>query len=348
MKILIVDTYYPDFLKTLPSVVDYASGLDYALSRMFGTFDAYSRNLRGYGHDVVDIIANHEALQKQWARERDWSMSGFNARPIVLKQIEEFSPDIVFLQDLSFFSAAELFNLRRKYLLAGQLSCAFEDDEKLKLMDVLLTSFPFYVSRFEQLGVRAEFLPLAFDPLVLERAQIPTSRTYSVSFVGGYGRHWKIDDLFARLAAKTPIQFWGYGYESAPTAIRERWRGQAWGIDMYEIYLRSHIVINRHGGISRGLSNNLRLFEATGCGSLLLTEHSENIGDYFASDECALYSSIDDAVDKIENLLSRSDELLRVAANGQRRTLNAHTYAQRMKRVSEALTECFEHRAVSA
>lgn len=347
MKLAIIDTCYAGFLETLPNPTSYAEGLRDALSRRFGTFDAYSRNLRMLGWDAVDILANHDELQRTYAREVSIHPAIAGTRDgIVLNQIGRMKPDVIFMQDLSFFSVPQLEALKDEgYILAGQLSCRFDNDEILKQFDAIFTSFPFYVERFERLGVSGVFLPLAFDPVILETVQIPSVRTHAVSFVGGYGRHWQTRDLFVKLAEETPIQFWGYGYEDAPEVVRKKWMGHAWGVEMYEIYLRSHIVVNRHGGISRGLANNLRLFEATGCAALLMTEDSPNIGDYFGADECVTYASPQDLVEKIHRYLAHPQELQRIAASGQQRTLSSHTYMQRMPIVSQALKEALQKKA---
>src|SRR5688572_5898187 len=98
---------------------------------------------------------------------RAYSFSGRMAMFYMVARIYAFQPDVVFLQDLSLFGLDALKSLKSKYVLAGQCSCRFEDDEKLKQFDVLFTSFPFYLDRFRKLGINGVFLPLAFDPLVL-------------------------------------------------------------------------------------------------------------------------------------------------------------------------------------
>ena len=349
MKIAIVDTYYPDFIAANPlQGGTYEQELRRILERRFGTHTGYSSALRGLGHEVVDIIANHIELNRLWMTE---NLPRIRAADIDIPSIiweESLDPDLLFLQDLSFYTADLLEHYSKDYSLAGQLSCRFDNYESLKQFDVLFTSFPFYVERFEKLGVKGVFLPLAFDPIVIERANVPIARTHAVSFVGGYGRHWNMDPLFTKLAEETPIQFWGYGFENSPKCVRSKWLGPSWGMDMYDIYMRSHIVLNRHGGISQGLSNNLRMFEAAGCGALLLTENSPNIGDYFAPGECAVYDSPQDAVNKIHHFLSRPDEILRIASNGQQRTLSKHTYAQRMPIVARELQSCLDRKSVTA
>ncbi len=347
MKIAIVETYYPDFLNGLPLVKgqrSYEQELNAVLDMRFGTHSAYSTALKMLNHECIDIIANHQGLQNLWAIENDCEgLCGF-PRAIAMERIRRFDPDVVFCQDLSFFAEEQLSAIRNRFLLAAQCSCRIDDD-KLKQFDVVFSSFPFYIQRLEALGVKGVFLPLAFDPIVIERAKVPPARTYPVSFVGGVGSHWNTYELFTTLERQTPIQFWGYGQNEWAGL---RYKGPAWGLKMYEIYLGSHIVLNRHGGISQGYSNNLRMFEATGCGAMLLTEDSPNIRDYFAKDECVTYASPLDAADKINYYLDHHDEMLAIASKGQQRTLSTHTYYQRMPIVAKVLTECLDRKQVSA
>lgn len=340
MKITIVDTYYPAFLESIALRSGrYEELLTWTLGRCFGTFDAYSRNLRDRNWVVTDIIANHNSLQSKWAGER--GLQNFKTfQELTLAQIEESDPDVVFMQDLSFFDAAALKKLSNKYILAGQCSCPMPTLVNVQQFYCLFTSFPHYVEAFQAMGVPVvDYVPLAFDPMVYERSRIPKDRTL-VSFVGGYGHHWKIDELLITLAEQTPIQFWGYGFNAAPEPVRKRYRGPAWGLDMYQIYFGSHIVFNRHGAVAQGYANNLRLFEATGCGAMLLTDYAPNLTDFFSDGECATYISAQDAADQINYYLQNPDEMKQIASAGQRRTISTHTYAHRMDRVSRVLQSC--------
>lgn len=332
MKILIADTVYPEFLKTAP-VGDgtYEEELRAFLARQFGTFYAYSRNLTALGHECMDVIANHEQLQELWANETGW-----HGGDRLESQIAQFQPDVVFLQDLS------LRVPKGDWLLAAQCSCRPPDT--LPPLDVVFSSLPNLIRRFESSGIRAVYLPLAFEPSVLEGPQ--PERDIDISFVGGLGResHWRSGtDTMEAIASAFGERFhwYGYGLDNLPasSALRACYRGPAWGKEMYSIYRRSKIVVNRHGEITEGYANNLRMFEATGCGAMLLTESSENIGRFFYWDEAATYDSPDDAVETIKHFLDSDKERSEVAIRGQARTLRDHTYAQRMKTVSETLKE---------
>lgn len=342
-RIAIVDTNYQSYLDSLPSPLlgDYETELARHLSRGFGTYDCYSFYLKQEGWETLDIVANYTELQKRWAMEHGWT-DGSNVL-ITLQQIEDFRPDCVLMQDLSFFDAATLEFLRRKYLLVGQCSCPMPAAEKVSKFHTLFTSFPHYVERFKALGVQAHYLPLAFDPRMLSEES--TQKQFDISFVGGVGKrsHWKAGtEMLERVAGEFRESFvwFGYGRENLVTGspLIRCYGGPCFGREMYRVYGRSKIVIARHGEVAEGYSNNLRMFEATGMGAMLLTERSKNLNDLFGSEECDCYEDGDDLIGSLT--LHLEDEILRsyTAKNGQARTLKHHTYAHRMKVVSDVLT----------
>lgn len=347
-RLICIDTYYPQFLSTIgvpktDAELSYESALQDLIAKQFGTSNFYTKHLSNLGWQCADVVANFEPLQRLWARE--------NGRPelswpteIALTQIEAFRPDCVFLQDLSFFNAATLEMLRGKYILAGQCSCPLPPIANVKAFHWLATSFPHYVKKFQEVGVKATYVPLAFEPSVIAGPQL--ERDIDVSFCGGVGRnsHWRsgTDVLEAVAAAfKERFHWYGYGLDrlSASSALRSCYRGEAWGKDMFSIYRRSKIVVNRHGEIANGFANNMRMFEATGMGAMLLTESAPNLTDFFTTDEAITYDSPETAVHAIQVLLDNPDTLKWTAENGQRRTLSEHTYRNRMEKVSAVLKE---------
>ncbi len=339
-RILIADTYYPDFLKTLDIDPNawYVDQLSHVLYQSFGTGDFYSRGLAGLGWDAIDIIANCEPLQELWGRNRKLGST-------LQDQIDYYRPDVVFLQDLSL---VDQLTRQRTYIVAGQCSCPMPADSQIRQFDILFTSFPHYIERFERLGVKAVFNPLGFDPMVLKRTTAPIERDIDVSFVGGVGApsHWRygMKVLNAVAEAIPTFKWWGYGAECLPSnsALLDKYQGEAWGLKMYDILRRSKIVLNRHGEVAEDYANNMRMFEATGCGALLVTEQKDNLGDYFAQDEVIDYGSAQHAVDIIRHYLNSrifmdGTDPAQIAARGQARTLKDHTYARRMETVSDSL-----------
>jgi spore maturation protein CgeB len=146
------------------------------------------------------------------------------------------------------------------------------------------------------------------------------------------GRFAMLEDL----ARRTDIAIWGR-MDSVPedSPLWARYRGPAWGRDMYNVLARSKITINQHIDIAEGHANNMRLYEATGVGALLLTDWKEDIGDIFTPGrEIATYSSADECIDLINYYRTHETERAAIAAAGQQRTLSEHSFD---KRVAELL-----------
>jgi hypothetical protein len=350
MRVLIVDTYYASFLSAhyseRPSLVEEPYEVQWRalMERSFGTSDAYSHFLATLGHEAHEVVVNSRELQAAWAREHGIRrrLSVRRRRPIVLAQAIEFEPDVVYVQDLNVLPPKVLIELRkRSRLLVGQI--ASEPPSKLQLapFQLILTSFPHFVSRFRELGIASEYFRIGFDPRVLKRlGDVP--HLAGAAFVGALGRsqHSRGNGLLEQAARRAPIDFWGYGAEDWPPSspIRRRYRGEAWGLDMYRVLAGARIALNRHIDVAGDYANNMRLYEATGVGALLLTDAKSNLGELFEPEaEVVTYASIDELVEKIGHYLADEEARVRIARAGQQRTLGTHTYAERMRELEGIL-----------
>ena len=66
---------------------------------------------------------------------------------------------------------------------------------------------------------------------------------------------------------------------------------------MYQVLRRSRITLNSHIDMAGNEAGNMRLFEATGAGTFLLTDFKDNLDTLFAPDcEVAAWRSIDDCL----------------------------------------------------
>ena len=353
MRVLIVDTCYPTFLDEhyadRPGLADapYERQWRALMDRFFGTCDSYSHYLEGLGHEAHEVVINCGPLQRAWANEHGVRsrkrLPLFRDDSLVLAQAEEFCPDVVYVQDLNVLGPKQLGEMRaRSRLLVGQIASKAPPRRQLEQFDLLVTSFPHFVPRFREAGIASEYLRIGFDSRVLEHVQ-GEAPTEGVVFVGGLARgpHAKGNELLEHAARRAPIDFWGYKVNRWPanSAIRRRYHGEAWGLDMYRVLARSKISLNRHIDVAEDHANNMRLYEATGVGALLLTDAKRNLGELFEpGEEVVTYASEDELVEKIHHYLGDGAERTRIARAGQERTLREHTYEHRMRELVDILS----------
>ena len=367
MRITIVDSYYPAFLsyaldKIRAADLGYESMLSRLLGLRFGTADFYSRHLRELGVEASDIILNCEPLQQRWAEERGITFDmgtrfqrGMSRLPLVrrwvdhpnpltsiaVRQISELRPDVLYIQDLSLFRPSVLRSLKHVVgSIVGQIASPLPDEEFLRPFDLILTSFPHYVDRFRAMGIRSEYFRIGFDPIVIEELG-SVQRYRSCTFVGGLSAaHAARTRFLEQLARSVDIEFFGYGAESLDPSspIVPRHRGGAWALDMYRVLAESIITVNVHIDVAENYANNMRLYEATGCGAMLLTDKKDNLAELFApGTEVVAYRDAAHAIERIRYYLDHRDEAVAVARAGQVRTLRDHTYRVRMEELIEIL-----------
>lgn len=363
MKIAIIDTYYPAFLVTqyrdLQAIhtKPYAEQLQSLLNKVFGTSDFYSRHLEALGCEAFDVIANCVPLQSSWAREngvpfRSWALRvpprlfrlpllgrWLSSLPglleIVVAQIKAARPDVLYCQDLSFFPGEVLRELRQHVrLVVGQIACPLPPESFLKGYDLIVTSFPHFVDRLRALGMASEYFRIGFDERVLTLLG-QVEKDIDFSFVGGVSRHHGgALPLLEYLSENADMDVFGYGAYSLPTfsPIRQHHLGEVWGMDMYRALARSRITLNRHINVAENYANNMRLYEATGVGAMLLTDYKDNLQELFEiGKEVVAYSSKEEAAELVRHYRAHPEEAAQIAKAGQARTLREHTYAQRMQ-----------------
>lgn len=140
-----------------------------------------------------------------------------------------------------------------------------------------------------------------------------------------------------------------HGLPARPAApLDRRFRAAAlpplFGLDMYRELRDARVTLNIHGDVTKGDANNLRLWEATGVGSCLLTDHKRNMNELFDTEkEVITFTGVEDCVEKLQWLLSHESERAAVAAAGQRRTLTDHTYEKRALQVHDAIMAALRH-----
>jgi len=366
MKILILDSCYNSFLESFyaqhPEVfeLDFEAHRTLLMEQHFGTSDIYSYNLKKLGHEAQEIITNDHRLQMKWAHEHgikalplpryltyglNYAL-GYDWRYRIIKaQVEQIKPDVLYIQEGNILSDSFIAKLKPHVkLVVGQIASARRNNRTYLNYDLLITSFPHFVEYFQNKGLNAVYQPLAFDERMLNIFP-KNKKAYPITFVGGFSpKTYKLSTpLFEDVAKQINIDVWGYGINSlsSDSKLRKYYHGEAWGLDLYRILSESLLTLNRHGEVSQQYANNMRLYEATGMGTCLITDWKGNLHTLFEpEEEVVTYRTADELIEKVNYLLENDDERMKIAKAGQKRTLKEHTYQNRMKELLELFEDC--------
>lgn len=256
---------------------------------------------------------------------------------ILAAQIREAKPDIVLNEAMNWLSSDFLREMKPQIrLLVGQHAATkLREENDYTVYDLIVSSFPPTLDWFRQKGIPAELNRLGFEPRVLSEIKLE-ERVFGVTFIGRFfagiydSRARFLELLCERIEQ---VKVWGTGADELPVTspIRRCYMGQAWGREMYQILRKSKITLNHHGDIAP-YANNMRLYEATGTGTLLVTDWKENLHEMFEpGKEVVAYRTPEECVDLVKYYLDHDEESEVIAHAGQQRTLREHTYYERMQ-----------------
>ena len=123
------------------------------------------------------------------------------------------------------------------------------------------------------------------------------------------------------------------------SAIRKNIKTEpVFGKEMLKLIGRYAIGFNQHGEVAGDYAANVRMFEVTGAGALLVTDHKKNIHSLFESDtEILTYNSKEECIEKLQWAISHPAEARSIASAGQQRALRDHTVERRVDLLHEII-----------
>jgi spore maturation protein CgeB len=268
---------------------------------------------------------------------RPYRIPDWEAR-VLAAQVDAFQPDVILNQSMEYVRSPTLRQFRAKdRLIVGQIAAPRPDGEDYSVYDLVVSSLPNFVEWFSAHGVRARWNQLAFEPSVLDMLGPQPERDIPLSFVGSLSpEHADRVAWLETVACRAPLQIWGNGIERLPLSspLRAIYRGEAWGRGMYDVLRRSRITLNCHIDIAEGWANNMRLYEATGAGAMLLTDRQRNLDDIYVGDqEVATYGSVTECLSVIDRYLADEPARAAIAAAGQQKAIETNNYQKRTREI---------------
>ena len=169
-------------------------------------------------------------------------------------------------------------------------------------------------------GISAEWLPVACDPEVHRKLDIP--KKYDVGFVGTEGKRTLRRILLKELGKRYPKSFLGI----APFT------------EMSQIYSASKI------GFNYSIRNdiNMRMFEVMSCGALLITNRTKGNGfeELFENGKhLVTYKNQRELFRLIDYYLTHDKEREEISRNGHQLVIKYHTYEMRTANMLERVKE---------
>lgn len=380
MRLLKIGVYYKTYLEQFyarrPGLVSgtYAEQHAALIGDCFGSSDFWTRELSKLGYETCDLVVNAEPLQRAWTAEHGLEFDGGGwLFDITEAQVKDFRPDVLIVADYSTLTAAFLRYLRDASpsirLVLGWCGAPYSDGSVFGEWDVVLSCVPELVTHFREAGHRSRHVNHAFEPRVLEKLDAledaaSTDFVFMGSLVKSEQFHLGREQLLSRLVRETGLQLWSEVGPPPPSRLRlaarrllrggasvspqssideriaRRARPPLFGLEMFRQLRAGRVALNTHIDISTHSASNMRLFEATGVGSCLLTDSKENLGELFEPDaEVVAYRDADECVEKVRYLLAHESARRSIADAGQRRTLREHTFASRAALIDAVIRE---------
>jgi spore maturation protein CgeB len=357
MKLLQVHEFYQgflnDFYREHPSLCSEAHHLqiETLINSGFGVGHSLAPSMKALGWDARIIIANAIPAQISWAKEHNIAGSEtLTAHELLRIQIEEFRPDILYITSPITFDARFVNSVSHKAkVVIGWRAAEIPVGTDFSCFDLVLSSHE--NSRLEALKHGAKsvmhFLPGVPDNLGAMLAN--TTPEFDVVFTGQcspvHTRRIAMLQAVSKALLTDPDADYSIGFyipeqPALPVGLCMHNQGARWGAAMFRALRSGKIVINAQIDICPTEAGNMRLFEATGVGSFLLTDYHPNIVQYFQPGvELETYSDEVQLVSKIKTYLKDEKSRFKIADAGRKRCLRENSMSIRAKQFEKLVLD---------
>jgi len=395
-----VTSFYNNFLQEYyqsnPHIItqSYQEQYQHLMDQGYGYSNYFPQHLQhNYSLSGTELIHNAIPLQGAWAKEHGLELQG---NPLLLAQLKQYKPEILFIQDSINFSEAFIQKIRAEVssvrLLIGHC-CAPYNSESLKAFrhyDVILACSDRFLEDFRSKNIRSYLFPHAIESSLIHKIEDHPDPVNEIIFIGSLlyrsGFHKdRISYIEEILRNKLPLRIYGqldsdpfftlkakqaaylalkllsalnmkgvYEYRSFQkigqlnemprrgryaSAIKKSISNYpVFGLDMLNAIAGYAIGFNLHGEVAGEYAANVRMFEVTGAGTLLVTDHKKNIQSLFEPDsEILTYRTKEECVDKLRWAIDHPAEAGKMGRAGQQRTLRDHSVEKRVDLLHEII-----------
>lgn len=327
--------YLEDFARRHPEAdaLTYSDHRDSLVADGFGVVHMVARYLPAAGIDCEIVFTECESLQRKWLRERDLALENEAEwrYEIAARQVDAIRPDVLYVTEPVYYDRRFLERLRHQpRLVMGWKAATIPAGTDWNGYDLILSNFRMSFEVGPRVGARrVESFTPGF-PASLGTEFGPSEKALDVSFLGSVtSEHRARTDYLNHLARSQLVRDFDFsiGYflrtaepDIVPVGVAMHNQGPKWGREMHQILKGSRIALNVGVDHAKGETGNMRMLEATGLGTFLLTEYQDNIRRYFEPGlEVETFSSPGELDEKVRHYLGHPDEREAIAVRGHQR-----------------------------
>jgi hypothetical protein len=255
---------------------------------------------------------------------------------VIQAYIKEFKPDVIFVRSQPMPSKFWQ-QFRDQSMLVARLSARMPHHWHPHHWDLIYTDLESFKDFFEVHNVPSKLNKQGFDPRV--SADLKShNKKHDVTFVGGMGTEnfSRRTQLFEKIASEVDFKWWGYWWKYGGWGslddfpnLKRSFQGPTSGLDMYQIYKDTRVVLNDYVDIDikDSIGYNQRMFEVMGVGSFMLTRQADNFEEQFPDDIFATFSDAEDCIDKIKYHLEHEEERKEIGRNARTYVTEHYNYS---------------------
>jgi len=352
--------YLNQFYQNHPKLINesFNTQTNTLLSDGFSGIHLFSPYMKKLNYDAQFVVVNNIHSQQKWLSENNClSINPKDPNYIYATtkyQIDKFQPDILYITIPTDFDSQFIRTLSWKpSLIIGWRAASIYESTDWSEFDIMLSSLSNLRDVAIKLGAKhvEHFFP-GF-PIHIHDIVKHIFPIYDVGFTGTWSeaQHLRRNYLLNHIAenAKADSFPFSCGFylsgqlDRLTSKVAKHHLGSRFGLSMYQSIRSakiifdaraSHELINSYGkpGIDLAGSEtaNMRIFEVTGCGSFLLTEHFENLNNFFEiGKEIETFHNEKDLIDKIRYYLEHPEQREIIAQKGKERCLKQYSMENR-------------------
>lgn len=375
MKLIKFDTLYPALYldkkikNSLPEIkkMNFREFNSWLIALRMNFSDFYTFNLRQHSWDTEEIflLSNRYYIRKcgfhyygyffyflmfvYKLKNLIFSKKSILLERLIEKIIKIEKPDVIFIREQSGINSLFWDKFRDKMLVVSRMECGVPKYWSPACFDVVYTNIKTYKDFFESNRIITKNNFSGFDRRILDEIN-SKNKIYEVVFIGGLGSPTFTEktDFFESLLVVSNCNFdfkwWGYkegsNFDNLYPELSKRYMGFIGGLEMFEIYAQSKIVINDYGVAAGGQGMNQRIYEVLGVGTFLLTRASLMFNEW--KDSICTFSDVDDCTSKIQYYLTHEEEREKIAKAGQAFVLENFSYFKLIGKLSEELQQAYK------